>query len=382
MYEAKLAEVDVLREAFVICPMSRPETEIRRRSDALLEAVVEPILEGRHQCTVGRADFFADDPDFMEVIHGRIARADLIVADLTGLNANVLYELGHCHMLGIPVVMFIDSVANLPSDIRNHKAIEYSVASLADKEVLSSIMSQFALQVRGARGFVPRTQPEMVAQRMVKRFGLTTVEEVHTGRRDHYKMAQRVVAARPQRICLLQRSSTLILGPEAGWGDEAGFYEALWGAIAAGTEVFHVVTLDGIVRHVQRAQSEFPETSDAVARLVRVGESVGIPAPTTRDHAIPIKLFPNESQDVDLKPDRQARALFADFGSHTEALVVMDFGGRQMSVRLKGPESDSMFHTGLDFYSACETLRWDELLGAFRAVGHEVHLPADSEGGA
>lgn len=367
-----------LREAFVICPLSGRDSDTRKRSDELLERVIEPILEsGKYGCTVGRADHFADDPDFMEIIHRRIARADLVIADLSDLNSNVLYELGHCHMLGTPVVIFIDSVDNLPSDIRNHKAIEYTLAGLQNEETRSKVVAEFNFTVRGARGYTPRTQPEEVAQRIIERNGITTVEEVHNGRRDHYKVAQHLVASGPRRVCLLQRSSTMILGPEAQWGDEAGFYEAVWSAVADGCELFHVVTLDGIARHVQRPQSEFPDMAEALHRLTRVGGAVGIPTGLPSGREIPIKLFPDETRDIDLKPDRQARAVFADFKTHSEALVVMDFGGRQMSIRMKGPEADSMFHTALDFYSGCDTLQWDELRSSLAEVGHDVVFPDD-----
>lgn len=372
-----------LREAFVICPISRPNSNIRQRSDALLERVIEPVLQsGRYGCTVGRADHFADDPDFTEIIHRRIARADLVVADLTDLNPNVLYELGHCHMLGTPVVLMIDSIDNLPSDIRNHKAIEYTLAHLQDEPSLNEIMAAFRFTVQGARGYTPRQQPPEVAQRIIERNGITTVEEVHNGRRDHYKVAQRLVSSGPKRICLLQRSSTMILGPEAQWGDEAGFYEAVWSAVADGSELFHVVTLDGIARHVQRPQSEFPDMAAALERLTRVGGAVGIPTGSPSGREIPIKLFPDETRDIDLKPDRQARALFADFGTHSEALVVMDFGGRQMSIRMKGREADNMFHTALDFYAGCETLQWRELRSSLASIGHEAAFPQDDEVGS
>src|SRR4051794_40468343 len=118
------------REAFVICPIDRPGSPVRARSDLLMESVVEPVLAGRFSCGVGRADYYFDDPDFTEIIHRRIARADLIIADLTGLNPNVMYELGHCHLMGLPCVLFVDSVRNLPSDINHHKAIEYSASQL------------------------------------------------------------------------------------------------------------------------------------------------------------------------------------------------------------------------------------------------------------
>lgn len=348
------------REAFVVCPISREDSPIRARSDRLMHEVIQPILAGQFRCVVGRADYYYDDPEFMEVIHTRIARADLIVADLTGTNANVMYELGHCHMMGLPTVLFIDRIDALPSDLRHRKAIEYSEEALKEPIVLNSIRAQFQAQVAGLKGYVPRPFPHEAVPRLVERFRLTAVEEVHTGRRDHYKMATNLIARSPKRVLLMQRSSTLLLGPEAEWGDEAAFFEALWAGMHTGLELYHVVSKEGIQRHLERPGSKFPGIADAQKRLSHVGGSVAVPCGENGNFHF-VKFIPEEGEDVDLKPDRQARVLMAEFDDAYEAIMVMDLGGRQVSVRIRGPEANALFHSCMDFYAGCDPLMWKDM---------------------
>jgi hypothetical protein len=59
------------------------------------------------------------------IIQG-IDNADLVVADVTNLNPNVMYELGVAHALGKPTVMITQTLIGLPFDIRSYPAHLYS----------------------------------------------------------------------------------------------------------------------------------------------------------------------------------------------------------------------------------------------------------------
>ena len=76
--------------------------------------------------SVKRADSVIDQRSVLSDIVLGIEGADLIVADLTGLNPNVFYELGIAHGLGIPTVLITQSIDELPFDLRSYRASEYS----------------------------------------------------------------------------------------------------------------------------------------------------------------------------------------------------------------------------------------------------------------
>lgn len=56
--------------------------------------------------------------DIVEGIH----QADVIIADLTGLNANVFYELGLAHAMNKKVIIITQDLGELPFDIKSYRA--------------------------------------------------------------------------------------------------------------------------------------------------------------------------------------------------------------------------------------------------------------------
>ena len=61
--------------------------------------------------------------DIVEGIHN----AQVIIADVTGLNANVFYELGLAHAMNKKVIIITQDIGELPFDIKSYRANEYSL---------------------------------------------------------------------------------------------------------------------------------------------------------------------------------------------------------------------------------------------------------------
>lgn len=100
-------------KAFVLMPFD-PEF------NSIYEDLIKSALEAAGY-DVARADSFFDQQSILRDIVRGIAEADLIVADLTTLNPNVLYELGLCHGLGIPTILLAQSVEEIPFDLRGYR---------------------------------------------------------------------------------------------------------------------------------------------------------------------------------------------------------------------------------------------------------------------
>ncbi|HEV8433218.1 MAG TPA: nucleoside 2-deoxyribosyltransferase [Thermoanaerobaculia bacterium] len=77
---------------------------------------------------VTRADTRLDERNILAKIMSGIDEADLIIADITKTNANVMYELGVAHALGKPTIMIAEDVETLPFDIRSYPVHEYGSA--------------------------------------------------------------------------------------------------------------------------------------------------------------------------------------------------------------------------------------------------------------
>lgn len=97
-------------KAFVLMPFS---VEFQ----PVFEELIRPALK-EAGFEVSRADSVLDQQNILNDIVGGIHSADLVVADLTGLNPNVLYELGLCHGLNIPAVLLTQDIDEVPFDLR------------------------------------------------------------------------------------------------------------------------------------------------------------------------------------------------------------------------------------------------------------------------
>lgn len=71
----------------------------------------------------------------LERIYNQISKADLIVADMTGRNPNVFYEVGYAHALGKKVVLLTRVADDIPFDLKHFPHIVYgdSLAMLGER---------------------------------------------------------------------------------------------------------------------------------------------------------------------------------------------------------------------------------------------------------
>lgn len=85
-------------------------------------------LQENHNIECERADHKVLTIPLLEKIKGQILDADVIIADITGRNANVFYELGLAHALRKKVILITcDAIEEAPSDIRHYEFIQYDL---------------------------------------------------------------------------------------------------------------------------------------------------------------------------------------------------------------------------------------------------------------
>ena len=113
------ASKNAAKRAFVIMPFSEELQEV-------YSELIKLGLEDAGFLTE-RADNIDSLQNILRDIVSGIVQADLIVADVTGLNANVLYELGIAHGLRKPTIMLTQNLDELPFDLRSYRVIPYSV---------------------------------------------------------------------------------------------------------------------------------------------------------------------------------------------------------------------------------------------------------------
>ena len=104
--------------AFVIMPFDEKLAPV-------YTLIIKPVLEGAG-FDVERADDIESQQSIIKDILDKITSSDLIVADLTDLNANVFYELGLAHALRKKVILLTQSVDEVPFDLKPYRLLEYS----------------------------------------------------------------------------------------------------------------------------------------------------------------------------------------------------------------------------------------------------------------
>jgi len=88
---------------------------------------MKEVIEGESSIyEVFRADNLINQQNILKDIVVSINESDLIIADLTDLNANVFYELGLAHALRKNVILLTQQLSDLPFDLRSYRVISYS----------------------------------------------------------------------------------------------------------------------------------------------------------------------------------------------------------------------------------------------------------------
>lgn len=134
---------------FFIAPIGSPNSSIRRRSDRVLDLLIRPTLE-RLGYRVIRLDRLVLVGSLSIQIRALLRQADLVIADLTGANANVFYELGFRHATDKPCLQLIEEGERIPFDVSDIRTL--FVNSTTDSQ-LQSASSILADHVRVAQNF-------------------------------------------------------------------------------------------------------------------------------------------------------------------------------------------------------------------------------------
>ncbi|MDD4858823.1 MAG: hypothetical protein PHR56_01260 [Dehalococcoidales bacterium] len=142
MKEEKLAK----KRCFVICPIDNPNTPVRHRSDLILDFIITPVIEELgYEAT--RADAIATPGVITSQIIQRIMYDDLVVADLSGGNPNVYYELAVRHMTKKPIVQLVAEGERLSFDVSVQRTISFNYQDLRSVDECKKRLKEQILNV-------------------------------------------------------------------------------------------------------------------------------------------------------------------------------------------------------------------------------------------
>ena len=123
----KVGIVQQSLQAFVVMQFGEPY-------DSLYREVIAPVCVERGFEAV-RGDDMTGTGIILQDIIVAIREADVVIAELTPVNANVFYELGHAHATDKPTVLLAERGHKLPFDVSGFRCIFYDDSIAGKREV-------------------------------------------------------------------------------------------------------------------------------------------------------------------------------------------------------------------------------------------------------
>jgi hypothetical protein len=96
-----------------------------------------------------RADDFFGASEIIQDIWSAISLCRCVIADCTGRNPNVFYEIGIAHTLGKPVILITQREEDVPFDIRHIRFLKYVYNPRGMKKLESTLESMLTTELQG-----------------------------------------------------------------------------------------------------------------------------------------------------------------------------------------------------------------------------------------
>lgn len=109
--------------------------------------------------STARADDFFTADSIVRDIWNAIFSADLLIADCTGRNPNVFYEIGIAHAIGKPVILMSQNIEDIPFDLKHLRTIVYDFTPRGMKQFeaeLGSTIESVLEQPKSLKEFADR----------------------------------------------------------------------------------------------------------------------------------------------------------------------------------------------------------------------------------
>jgi hypothetical protein len=161
-------------------------------------------LEEKYRIRVERGDSNVFTKELMKKISDQISSASFMIADITGNNASVFFELGIAHATSKPVIFLTqDAPKDVPVDVRQFEFIQYELGRHED------FLAKLGNAVRNVLGSnLDITQLYETARDLLKQFNLDSGFTHDQSSRDEFH-TRLVRAAEKQGVPQLEDSVRL-----------------------------------------------------------------------------------------------------------------------------------------------------------------------------
>ncbi len=118
---------------FIITQIGNKNDDIRRHVDGIIDAVIKPVIEDEYEVVVSHQ--INEIGSINKQIIREIYNDKLVIANLTELNPNVMYELAFRHSVGKPVIVIAEEGTKLPFDVSFERTLFYKNDALGTLEL-------------------------------------------------------------------------------------------------------------------------------------------------------------------------------------------------------------------------------------------------------
>ena len=122
-----------LKTCFVVSPIGDEKSDTRKNANQLFKHIILPVC---NSCgfIAERVDQMNDADSITQETLDSLENADLVIADITGHNPNVFYEMGFRKRTNKPIVHLRKHGEHLPFDIAAIRTLDYDLTDLDSVE--------------------------------------------------------------------------------------------------------------------------------------------------------------------------------------------------------------------------------------------------------
>jgi|GEM_PF-3777552 len=160
--------IDFERECFFIAPIGKEGSAIRSRSDGVRDLIVKEAANA-HDLETRRADDVDEPGQITAQIIQHCLKARICVADLTGGNPNVYYELSVRDGAQLPVVLIAEVDTDLPFDVSQSRVIFFDHGDFGSGvRAREEVKDQIGVALERLEEGVPADNPISNGMRLAK----------------------------------------------------------------------------------------------------------------------------------------------------------------------------------------------------------------------
>ena len=130
-----------MKTCFVVSPIGDVGSAIRINADKLFKYIISPVCKSCGFEPV-RVDQINDSDSITQTIIDKLLSSELVIADISGHNPNVFYEMGYRKCTNKPIIHLKKQGESIPFDVNTVRTFEYDLTDLDNVEETKKRLEQ------------------------------------------------------------------------------------------------------------------------------------------------------------------------------------------------------------------------------------------------